>query len=406
MENQQQSNKPSYKMIIPQKVEKIIRDLCNACKGHEWSGVLFYSVEGSFEANNLVIKCEDILLMDEGSSGHTQFYESPEIAEFMMEKELYEGIYTGLIHSHGGMSAFFSGEDMGTIKKEGTDRNHYVSLVVSDEKNYVAKITRKVITTAKIHSIATVTKSYNTFEDVPCVIYDHKEFVKDEAEKTTTDIEMFDLDITKETFTITKNPYLERLASIRNNPRKGGEHMRYNSMMQNPYTPPVNRPISQNTYPRQLTMPFEDSPMEELPQEETTELYSVVFNKEKVDEALCQLITGCVIPNDKIDVDKLNCLEHKKYFDTYFNSDIKKFKDWAEEYLGFICCNAEDPSLERLGFSGLDITQIFACNLYDRLDELKCKNQYVSAYMKILEEEYLPEDYLDILDYDKSYGTK
>ena len=55
----------TYKMIIPEQVEKKIRLLCREIHNVEWSGILFYKVEGTFEDSNLVITCVYIFQMDE-----------------------------------------------------------------------------------------------------------------------------------------------------------------------------------------------------------------------------------------------------------------------------------------------------------------------------------------------------
>ena len=55
-------------MIIPQKVEAKIRYACKLIPDVEWSGILFYTYTGNFEDGSLIIKCEDIYIMDIGSS--------------------------------------------------------------------------------------------------------------------------------------------------------------------------------------------------------------------------------------------------------------------------------------------------------------------------------------------------
>lgn len=98
-----------YKMIIPEQVERKIRLLCREIHNVEWSGILFYKVDGTFEDNNLVITCVDIFQMDEGNSTYTEYNMSPDVCNYICEHpELTkEGIYQGLIHSHNNMSKEF-----------------------------------------------------------------------------------------------------------------------------------------------------------------------------------------------------------------------------------------------------------------------------------------------------------
>ena len=88
----------SYKIIIPIEVENKIRYLCNRISEVEWSGTLFYTYSGSYENKDLEIKCVDILLMDIGSAGYTEFDMSPEVISYMTEHPELMDCQVGLIH--------------------------------------------------------------------------------------------------------------------------------------------------------------------------------------------------------------------------------------------------------------------------------------------------------------------
>lgn len=94
----------SYKIIIPQEVEAKIRFACNNVWNIEWSGVLFYKPEGSFENNDLVIKCVDIYLMDIGNATYTEFDMSPDVIGYMAQNQELLNCQMGLIHSHNNMA--------------------------------------------------------------------------------------------------------------------------------------------------------------------------------------------------------------------------------------------------------------------------------------------------------------
>ena len=90
----------SYKMLVPAKVEAKIRYLIRKYPNTEWSGILFFTYDGTFENNDLVITCQDIYPMDLGTSGWTEFKMSEEVAGYMAENiELFE-CKLGLVHSH------------------------------------------------------------------------------------------------------------------------------------------------------------------------------------------------------------------------------------------------------------------------------------------------------------------
>ncbi len=135
----------TYKIIIPEVVEKKIRLLCKNIWDVEWSGVLFYKVEGSFEDNSLAIRCVDIYQMDIGTGTYTEFNMSADIATYMIDHpELMDGsTYQGLIHSHNNMATFFSGTDTSTLKEEGNEMAHFVSLIVNNAGSYTAAVTRR-----------------------------------------------------------------------------------------------------------------------------------------------------------------------------------------------------------------------------------------------------------------------
>lgn len=88
----------TYKLIVPTEVEEKIRYLIRKFPHTEWSGVLFYTHQGSFENNDLAIICKDIFPMDLGTSGWTEFKMSEDVAAYMAENiELFD-CETGLVH--------------------------------------------------------------------------------------------------------------------------------------------------------------------------------------------------------------------------------------------------------------------------------------------------------------------
>lgn len=151
----------TFKINIPDGVERIIRHLCNRVHNVEWSGILFYTFSGAWEDDSLEITCVDILPMDIGTSTYTDFNMSPDVIAYMTENDLLD-CECGLIHSHNNMATFFSGTDTDTLLSEGRDRNHFVSLIVNNAGTYTAAITRHV----GIEETVFMRTKYNTFNDV------------------------------------------------------------------------------------------------------------------------------------------------------------------------------------------------------------------------------------------------
>jgi hypothetical protein len=163
----------------------------------EWSGTLFYTVEGSFENKNIEFTVRDFFVMDIGTAGFTNYKETPEICSYMMENDLLD-CKTGLIHSHNNMKAFFSGTDANTLAEEGEQTIHFLSLVVNNEGTYVARVTRRIV--EEIEGIRRI--KYTT--------YDGEEVSAIENVKTGTKeyIQYIDLNIK------VNNPYAEIKKSI------------------------------------------------------------------------------------------------------------------------------------------------------------------------------------------------
>ena len=88
----------NYKLLIPVEVERKIRFTCQKIWNTEWSGTLFFTYEGSFEDDNLVIKCEDIYIMDIGNQTYTEFDMNPDVIAYMTENPKLLDCQIGLIH--------------------------------------------------------------------------------------------------------------------------------------------------------------------------------------------------------------------------------------------------------------------------------------------------------------------
>ncbi len=182
----------TYKLVVPEKVERKIRYLLRKFPHTEWSGVLFVKHTGTFENNDLVVTCEDIYPMDLGNSVYTEFKMNEDVAAYMAENiELFD-CDTALLHSHHQMSCQPSGTDLQTLREEGNERNCFVSLIVNNAGKYYAAITRKVQTQSEV-TIKRLGTSYEFFGD------GSKEIDHDGTETTKTIekevIEYFDLEV-------------------------------------------------------------------------------------------------------------------------------------------------------------------------------------------------------------------
>ena len=94
----------TYKLVVPANVEEKIRYLLRKFPSTEWSGVLFFSHEGTFEDDNLIITCQDIYPMDLGNATFTEFQMSSDVASYIAQNIDLFDCEMGLVHSHHNMA--------------------------------------------------------------------------------------------------------------------------------------------------------------------------------------------------------------------------------------------------------------------------------------------------------------
>lgn len=130
------------KLVMPERILNQIKYLCRDIAKVEWSGILFYSIEGTIEKpEDLVITLEDILPMHKGTSTYTEYEFDDSVVEYMMDNETMEkGWKMGHIHSHNTMGVFFSGTDWSELEDNAPNHNFYLSLIVNNFMDFCAKV--------------------------------------------------------------------------------------------------------------------------------------------------------------------------------------------------------------------------------------------------------------------------
>ena len=383
----QKSGTYNYKLIIPAEVERKIRFACQKVWSTEWSGALFFTHEGSFENNDLVIKCVDIYIMDIGTQAYTEFDMNPDVIAYMCENPELLDCQMGLIHSHNNMSTFFSGTDTATLKEEGRDRNNFVSLIVNNAGTYTAAITRRVKSKQVKESV-----SYEFFGDGEK--HDTKEYVSDADE-----IEWFYLKIEKEGENYSfpdmaarleeiKQAKAERAKKVQSPVYQGG----YKPVIANSYgtkAGPANL-VKKEADKAKVTQPTLFDNVDDLPFEEGYDIPygQVSFDKVTLKSLVLQLITGSIIiSNDsKIDITKwaksMPTLYEKRFGKGKVGMD--NFKIWAETYTEYLTWYITDEKLEELGFDETEICAICAHDMIEELTKLP-ENDYIKGYIDALQ---------------------
>ena len=383
----QKSGTYNYKLVIPADVERKIRFACQKVWSTEWSGTLFFTHEGSFENNDLVVRCVDIYIMDIGTQAYTEFDMNPDVIAYMCENPELLDCQMGLIHSHNNMSTFFSGTDTATLKEEGRDRNNFVSLIVNNAGTYTAAITRRVKSKQVRESV-----SYEFFGDGEK--HDTKEYVS-----SADEIEWFYLKIEKEGEDYSFPEMAARLEEIKQTKAEKAKKAQ-TPVYQNGYKPIIANSYGTKAGPANLVKKevaerdfgqrilFDD--VNDLPFEEEYEIPygQVTFDKVTLKSLVLQLITGSVIiSNDsKIDITKwaksMPALYEKRFGKGKEGMD--NFSIWAETYVEYLTWYATDVKLEELGFDETEICAICAHDMVEELTKLP-ENNYIKGYIDALQ---------------------
>lgn len=380
----------NYKLIIPAEVEGKIRFVCQKVWSTEWSGTLFFTHEGSFENDDLVIRCVDIYIMDIGTQAYTEFDMNPDVISYMCENPELLDCQMGLIHSHNNMSTFFSGTDTATLKEEGRDRNNFVSLIVNNAGSYTAAITRRAKSKQVKESV-----SYEFFGDGEK--QDTKEYVSDADE-----IEWFYLKIEKEGENYSFPDMAARLEEIKQAKAERAEKAKkaQTPVYQGGYKPVIANSYNTKAGPANFVKNEVDKPKvvqptlfddtDDLPFDDNYSLPygQVTFDKVTLKSLILQLITGSIIiSNDsKIDISKwaksMPTLYEKRFGKG--KEGMKNFKMWADTYAEYLTWYVTDEKLEELGFDETEICAICAHDMIEELTKLP-ENDYIKGYIDALQ---------------------
>jgi hypothetical protein len=127
---------------MPIEVLHQIQYLCKKIAEVEWSGALFYTTEGSIEKpETFKVTLKTILPLDKGSRAYTEYNLDERFMDFIEED--FEERCTwklGHIHSHNSMGVFFSGTDMAELNDNAPAHNFYLSLIVNNAMDFLAKV--------------------------------------------------------------------------------------------------------------------------------------------------------------------------------------------------------------------------------------------------------------------------
>lgn len=330
----------------------------------EWSGVLFYDVEGSFKTNDLKIICKDILVLDIGTSASTSYDQSVDIITYADENNLLT-CYQGLIHSHNTMATFFSRLDINTLVKEGSDTPHFVSLIVNNVGVYNAKITRRVTLNA-------VELNYPTFEG---------EVVKEDCETILNSyIEAFPLDIITEEDNNLKDIVANRIKELRAPTVKVKETKKEEDTNTLFPSYEIKKNLMEDPKERKKEIEKELNPFSEDTNVLDESWINIKIPDSKVTSLLMQIVTGCIISG----TGKFNFYEwaSSKMEPSFKNrfSDTNDLRDWFITYIDFILVYETDDDM----YEATDYMKALAFKLLKQCEKLP-ENKVIEVIEEVLE---------------------
>lgn len=291
--------------------------------------------------------------------------------------------------SHQGFKAYFSGTDINTLREEGNDTNHFVSLIINNEGEYCAAVTRKVTNKYNLNITGNVTSSYNSWDNVP---KEKVSKVKRKKEEEKSFIEYYMLQINKE-----ESPYIPDSLEVRLNELVNKKNNRNSRLSYwGNYNGNYNNKGFNDNWLRNTGKSISNSSQLSLFNNDDNYENKYAFINELSEEAkeygitpkllknqVTQLITCNLFGhyNSNIELDKwaINMVE---VYDKRFK-DIKSFESYAYAIIEFL----EDDLISITSkFPGkdLEIQSVWRTELIKELSKYKT-NKYIEKYIEALE---------------------
>lgn len=271
---------------------------------------------------------------------------------------------------------FFSGTDTATLQSEGSDTNHFVSLIVNNAGKYTAGITRK----AKVKQVVKEEYSYPTWNDNN--MSNTREFT---VEKEY--IQWFNLVINIEGKVDNfESEMLERIKEIRKS--KAGRHSnlpfssnpnypsRMNSNANTIQSSRVVPVVSANKAPKQAVLFEKEEP--EVNYEE------IKIDKDIVDWVVKQTITcSIIIPNHtNIDINKWIDSMDRLYSKRF--GDVKEFEHFASGLVDYLIHYTKDEDALEVADDD-EVSAALAFNVIEALKELP-SNEWLDKWIEMYED--------------------
>jgi len=267
------------------------------------------------------------------------------------------------------MSTFLSGTDLATLQEEGSERNHFVSLIVNNAGKYTAAITRRIKYTSQRNF------SYEGFNGL--VDNNNQEIIEGE------EIQYFNLEIV---FEEESDPQMQEIADRISEIKKAKEKAKSVAASTSSATPYYKYdPLNEYDW----NLPWKDREPTLFDNKATTPYSFDTTEKNKSVDDMAESIVNQLLSGDvtctKLDTAHRNILlnDMVRAFDKRFGKDDKElmmFEYWATDFIEFLTWYSIDESDEDATVTSDALIEA----VIEKLEKLYTKNKYIDKYIEIL----------------------
>ena len=275
------------------------------------------------------------------------------------------------------MATGFSGTDINTLRSEGDDNNHFLSLIVNNAGNYTACITKKVTS----EFTGDLKESYNSFND------EYIETTPSSFVRRETYIEYYSLNIIMPE-AAPKSELELRLEEVKAN-ANSYINRKYSSAPEYPYkvSTSIDKIVSINKSketPKEASL-FSEKEMGNTKtlEEEVIDYDSTYMNPTIINNSIKQIITGDIFAPYKqnLDIDKWANNMENLYNKRFGNPENENFKYWVDSLLDFLCGEVNEETIAENGEDYM--WAVWAYKVIVKLEEFP-KNKYLEVFINSL----------------------
>ena len=128
------------KVYLSKTVWDKMQYLCTHINKVEWSGCIFYDIQGSlFNPDSIKINVLDLIPLDKGSETFTTYNFDSRVLNYMVDMNYLE-YKIGHTHSHHNMNTFFSGTDLSELYENSETIKPYLSIIINNRYDFSCKL--------------------------------------------------------------------------------------------------------------------------------------------------------------------------------------------------------------------------------------------------------------------------